>query len=278
LVREINDDDHFMVTLPIQKFSKVVFTPDSSSNGITVSPTHKTKSRELVQKLVECYGLCGGHLTIESELPEGKGMASSSADLVAATRAFESTLGRAIPTQLILGFLRSIEPSDGVMYSEFVTFFHRKVELCRRLGSPSRLKVVAVDEGGQVDTIEYNQRNRLFTDSECSEYAELLQTMEEAILGNDLVSLGRVATRSAILNQRRNPKRHLDRIIEIGKEVQALGVVVTHSGPCLGLLFPDQPDCHQFIEQAKTELASVTDDVFIVESIMRAVPAIASSQ
>ena len=273
-----NDDNQFLVTLPIQKFSRVVFTPNLTCNRVTVTPAHKTKSQQLIQRLVDHYGLrFGGHLKIQSELPEGKGMAGSSADLIASARALESTLGLAIPMELILSLLRTIEPSDGVMYSEFVTFFHRKVKLVRRLGSPSGLKVVAVDEGGQIDTVEYNRRNYLFTDNECTEYTELLQTIERAIRDNDLAALGRVTTRSAMMNQERNPKRYLDRMIEIGEDVRALGVVVTHSGPCLGLLFPDDPGYRIPVEHARTALASLTDNVFVVESLAKAVPVVIGS-
>lgn len=262
------DNNHFLVTLPIQKFSRAVFTPNGATKRITVTPSNKSKSLALLQKLVEHYGLSiGGHLAIESELTEGKGLASSSADLVATARALEATLGCVIPTELILAILRTIEPSDGVMYPEFVTFFHRKVELGRRLGFPSRLKVLAIDEGGQIDTIEYNRRHHPFTEEECAEYAELLQTIEIAIHCNNLGLLGRVATRSAILNQKRNPKRHLDHMLDLCKTTKALGVVVTHSGPCIGLLFPDDPAQQKQIEQAKTQLAHLSDQVFMVESL-----------
>lgn len=263
-----NDDDHFLVTLPIQKFSTARFTPDASTTRITVTPAHKTKSLKLVQKLLHHYGcVLGGQLTIESELPEGKGLASSSADLVATVRALEATLGHTIPTELVLALLRTIEPTDGVMYHEFVTFFHRKVELGRRLGFPSRLKVVALDAGGQVDTLEYNQRHSRFTDEECTEYAALLTSLESAIRANDLPRLGRITTRSAILNQKRNPNRYLERVLAIHEATQALGVVVAHSGPCLGLLFPAEPTYVKHIARAQTLLADLTDQVFVVESL-----------
>ena len=262
------DNNHFLVTLPIQKFSRAVFTPNGATKRITVTPSNKSKSLALIQKLVEHYGLSiGGHLLIESELAEGKGLASSSADLVATARALESTMGCVIPTELILAILRTIEPSDGVMYPEFVTFFHRKVELGRRLGFPSRLKVLAIDEGGQIDTIEYNRRHHPFTEEECAEYAELLQTIEIAIHCNNLGLLGRVTTRSAILNQKRNPKRHLDQMLKLCKATNALGVVVTHSGPCIGLLFPHATEHTKQIERAKTLLAKLANQVFVVESL-----------
>lgn len=264
-----NNDDHFLVTLPIQKFSTARFTPDATTARITVSPAHKTKSQKLAQKLLQHYGCeVGGHLTIESELPEGKGLASSSADMVATVRALEVTLGHAIPTELVLATLRTIEPTDGVMYHEFVTFFHRKVELVRRLGFPSSLKVVAIDAGGQVDTIEYNKHNYQFTDEECAEYADLLASLESAIRLNDLQQLGRITTRSAILNQKRNPNPYLDRVLEIGQETGALGVVVAHSGPCVGLLFPNELASERQIADARFFLAELTEQVFTVESLV----------
>lgn len=262
------DNNHFLVTLPIQKFSRAVFTPDAAAKGITVTPSNKSKSLKLLQKLLDHYGLAiGGHLSLESELAEGKGLASSSADLVATARALEGALGHAIPTELVLAVLRTIEPTDGVMYPEFVTFLHRKVELARRLGFPTRLKVVALDEGGQIDTIEYNRRHQPYTHEECAEYAELLQTIEAAIYRNDLTLIGQIATQSAILNQKRNPKRHLPQMLELAQATKALGVVVAHSGPCIGLLFPDDPAQQKQIEQAKTALATITDNAFVVTSL-----------
>lgn len=262
------NDDHFLVTLPIRKFSKTRFTPDANEGTLTITPPHKTKSLKLARTLLEYYGsTVGGQLVIESELPEGKGLASSSADLVATVRALESTLGQAIPLELLLTTLRAIEPTDGVMFHEFVTFFHRRVEPGRRLGFPSPLRVVAIDEGGQVDTIEYNKRNSLFTDEECAEYARLLQQIELAIGANDLAGLGRISTRSAVLNQKRNPKRHLERLIGIGQETGALGVVVAHSGPCLGLLFPGEPAFGESLARAEARLLELTDHVIIVDSL-----------
>lgn len=263
-----NDDDHFLVTLPIRKYSRARFEPDYSSAQVSVQPAHKCKSLKLVQRLLRHYDCeFGGTLTIESDLPEGKGLASSSADMVACVRALEASLGFTIPTELVLAELAGIEPTDGVMFHEFVTFFHRKVQLVRRLGFPSGLVVVAIDAGGQVDTIEYNRHHHLFSDEECAEYARLLASIENAIRTDDLPALGRIATRSAILNQKRNPNPHFERVMAIGHATAALGVVVAHSGPCVGLLFPGDPACQAGIARAESLLADLTDQVFVVESI-----------
>lgn len=86
---------------------------------------------------------------IESDLPIGKGLASSSADLLATARAIESCYGINIPISLLQRFMVEIEPTDGVMYPGVVSFFHRKVELGEIFGPMPRMTVVAVDEGGK---------------------------------------------------------------------------------------------------------------------------------
>jgi L-threonine kinase len=61
----------------------------------------------------------GGTLILQSRLPEGKGHASSSADLVATVRATDAT-GVTPTRRQIESMLATIEPSDGVMYSGVV--------------------------------------------------------------------------------------------------------------------------------------------------------------
>lgn len=262
-------NNQFLVTLPIATFSKAEFTLDETTSEITVCPQKKYKALDLVKKLLDHFDLhAGGKLTIESDLVEGKGLASSSADLVATARAVELALDRLVPVDLIMALLRTIEPTDGVMYSDFVSFFHRRINLCRRLGYPSRLKLIAIDEGGHINTVEYNHRNHLFSDAEYEEYASLLVRASSAISNNDLELLGRVATRSAVMNQKRNPKLHLKEVIAIGKDTGALGVVVTHSGPCIALMYPYNPAEYQRqYDRAEARLHNLGGAVFSVESL-----------
>ena len=179
----------------------------------------------------------GAEITIESDLPVGKGFASSSADLVATSRAMASALRRDLGEEQLLSRLRDIEPTDGVMYPAFVAFFHRRVALLRSLGLPPRpMGVLCVDQGGEIDTIEFNKRPRDFPDFERLLYERLLLQAEAAFHDHDLASLGDVATQSALLHQRRLPKPHLTTFLRLRDEVSALGVAITHSGPCLGLL------------------------------------------
>lgn len=72
-----------LVTLPIGRWSTVTFVAEPDTPGIRVSPPHKHKALRLARGMLAGRGYPGGgQLRIESCLPEGKGMASSSADLV----------------------------------------------------------------------------------------------------------------------------------------------------------------------------------------------------
>lgn len=236
-------DLDFLVALPITLSSRASFVSDSELEELLTFPPHKCKSRRLATRILDHFGLPpGGVLVVDSDLPEGKGMASSSADLVATARAVEACFGLEVPIDLLLAFMAEIEPSDGVMYNGIVVFYHREVRLCEFLGALAPLAIVAVDEGGEVDTVEFNRIPKPFGQADKEEYARLLRAVTTAIRQGDLETVGQVATRSAVLNQRLRPKSLLAPVEEVCRSAGGLGVAVAHSGTCLGvLLSPDDP-------------------------------------
>lgn len=259
----------FLVTFPIRAFSRAVFVPEPGGSVVTVQPAGKVKSRRVAQLILEHFDLqCGGTLTLQSDLPEGKGLASSSADLVATARAVATAFRLEIPVELLQSFMRQIEPSDGVMYPGVVAFHHRKVELRHYLGQLPAITVVSIDEGGQVDTIEFNRLPKPFSDADKHEYRQLLDELDRAIREQDVRAIGRVATRSAVLNQKLRPKQRLDDLSMIARDVGALGVAVAHSGTCLGvLLSPEEPDYAEKLARTRELLGQLSDTVTVHHSL-----------
>ncbi|WP_280346572.1 hypothetical protein [Nocardia neocaledoniensis] len=232
------DDRHFLVTLPIRGGSVALFEPGVP--GIRVDPPHKTKALRLATGMIERSAvLRGGRLTVFTDLPEGKGLASSTADLVATARAIADAECRIATAAEIEAGLRVIEPSDGVMYPGSVAYCHREVRLLARLGQLPALTVVVGDEGGAVDTVEFNRRPRPFSAAVKREYSDLLTRLGTAIARRDTAGIGAVATRSALLSAALRDRPHLDDTIAAAREVGALGVVVAHSGTTTGLLLDD---------------------------------------
>ncbi|MFD7506361.1 kinase [Streptomyces sp. NPDC059850] len=227
----------FLVTLPIARWTVATFRVDSGSTTVRVVPEHKRKAARLLSMIIEEAPVpMGGVLTLDSALPEGKGLASSSADLVATARAAGNALGMPMPPRRIESYLRRIEPTDGVLYDGIVAYHHRQVRLRRMLGSLSPMTVVGIDEGGTVDTVAFNRIPKPFSAAERRAYERLLAHLTTAVRRDDLREVGAVATRSALMNQALRPKRTLEEMIAACTDIGGLGVVAAHSGTSLGIL------------------------------------------
>jgi uncharacterized protein involved in propanediol utilization len=228
----------FLVTLPIARWATATFEYDSALDRVEVVPDTKTKARRVAEALLASYSGGGGSLRLSTSLPEGKGLASSSADLVATARAVASALGIDLPPRGIEDVLRLIEPTDGVMYPGVVAFEHRNVKLVGQLGVLPPMTIVGIDEGGTVDTIAFNRIPKNFTAGERHEYARLLDEVRNAVRAGDIAAIGRVATRSAHLNQRLCRKQKLHAMTALSAEIGGIGVVTAHSGSMIGLMLP----------------------------------------
>ncbi|MFE2752889.1 kinase [Actinosynnema sp. NPDC059335] len=234
------EERDFLVTLPITEYSSARFELTGEHDPVVVTPPNKDKSRLLVERMLATGGHRGGGvLELAGRLPEGKGLASSSADLVATARAVAAALEQPLDAVAIEGFLRHIEPTDGVMHDGIVAFYHREVRLRERLGCLPVLTIVGVDEGGQVDTVRHNRVPKPYSARDRAEYAELLDALTAAVRGHDLAAVGAVSTRSAELSTKVRPRPLLASLRRIGAEVDALGLVIAHSGTVIGVLIAD---------------------------------------
>lgn len=231
-------DRHFLVTLPIRRGTVAVFEPGGGQ--VAVVPAGKSKARRLASAMIARSSvLHGGQLTLHSELPEGKGLASSTADLVATARAVADAEGRTVSVGELEADLRAIEPSDGVMYPGTVAYFHREVRLLARLGTLPALTIVTGDEGGSIDTVEFNRVEPCFGPGDKQEFDRLLARLGVAIAHGDVAAIGAVATRSAMLSAASRERPHLDATIRAARAIGAIGVVVAHSGTTTGILLAD---------------------------------------
>jgi L-threonine kinase len=259
----------FLVTLPIARWSAATFMPGPAP-GVRCLPGEKQKARRLAEMMLSRYGVpAGGLLRIDSELPEGKGMASSSADLVATARAVAEAVGARVTSTGIEDLLREIEPTDGVMYSGVVAFHHRRVQLRARLGTLPPLTIVGLDEGGAVDTIAFNGVPKPFTHHDRAEYRHLLDQLATAVVTGDVATVGRVSTRSAVLNQKLRRKRTLRMLIRASRRIGGLGVVVAHSGTVIGMLLADSDPAYAVKLDRATRVCTALSDAVRVEHLLR---------
>lgn len=179
-------------------------------------------------------------ISIASEIPVGKGMASSTADIASCVYALLAAAGKhpvVIDPVSVAEIALSIEPTDGSLFPGIVLFDHREGKKLETLGEAPPMDVVILDFGGGVDTIEFNKHYRrdVLKKHENS-IRRALELARHGIKSHDLKALGEAATLSAKVNQEILYKPYLDHVIAFGSKVGALGVNVAHSGSVVGLL------------------------------------------
>lgn len=235
--------EDFLVTFPVALWSRVRVLMNDS--GIVVGPPAKSKARRMAGLVLQRLGLPNGgaSLEIECEVPEGKGCASSTADVVATARAVCDAVGLTLEPGEIGELAVQIEPSDGVMWNGVVAFNHRAGRLLRHLGKLPAFRLVALDLGGHVDTIQFNRRAKDYSPTERRLCQDALEQVGAAIEREDVGLLGEACTRSARIHQRILPKPELPALIELVDETGGKGVSIAHSGTVVGLIYPkDEED------------------------------------
>jgi uncharacterized protein involved in propanediol utilization len=232
------DGHPMLVSLPVESYAHAVFYPDAAGDFQELfTPPYKIKTRAAVKQLMQDYKIsAAGKLLIESSLAEGKGFATSTADMIAACRAVASVHNIQISPRYLSSMLARIEPTDGTMYNGVVAYRHRQGRLHAYLGHMPPMKVIGIDRGGHVDTLLYNEQMAAYTKEEEKEYSRLLQQLENSLAVGDCRGIGAVATQSALMQERRLPNSLLTNLLRLMEDTSAAGIVTAHSGTVSGLL------------------------------------------
>lgn len=225
---------NFLVTCPINLFSRVEVELDVSGNFAGY------KTQLAIEKTLRLLGENRKFAAyLKSDIPCGKGMASSSADIAAACLATALSLGRTITVEDIAKIALEIEPTDGIFFPGIVMLDHISGTFSDCLGYPPPMHVAVFDMGGLVDTISFNKRSDLIALNRTKEEQVRLAVnlLKQGLADHDCGMIGRAATVSARANQAILYKPCLETMIKVGKKHGAVGVNVAHSGTVIGILF-----------------------------------------
>jgi uncharacterized protein involved in propanediol utilization len=270
LPRDGNALERCLLTLPRPDLrSRCVLKLVPDKPVVTIVPEHKAKTRRAIRLALDRLGLShwGATALVDSSIPEGKGQGSTTADVVAALRAVRAATRRLWPGNACLlddHVLAKIaveaeQASDSIMFdSKAVLFAHRRGYVIEALGEWPRMKALAFDTdvSGFVDTLKHPPAR--YTSAEISEHRVLVAALRRAFRTNDPALLGKVATRSAQLNQRFLPTKQFDALHRAVYRSGAVGLCVSHSGTVAALLFDAiQPDLDRRLRQGRGELRSI---------------------
>jgi len=243
LMQGMTEGKNFHVTCPINLFSEI--SVSISKDTDIICDNKHWKSIKAMKKTLEYFGAndFGGIIEIKSEIPAGKGMASSTADISGVIFATSLALNETIDEAIVAEIALSIEPTDGIMFKDICLFDHKKGLLFERMGSIPENKLLVIDSGGIVDTIEFNKKDnyKLLSENE-NIISKALKKLKEGFLNRKLSIIGECSTESAILNQKILYKDYLDKLLDFSLNHKALGINIAHSGTVTGIIFPPDID------------------------------------
>ena len=237
LVQGMLDGHHFLVTCPVDFYSRV--TVEIRQDGGVSGPEDCPKSRAAVEAALDYLGRAGAGaaLKVSNPIPRSKGMGSSSADVAAAIAATGLALGEELAPDVVARLALSVEPSDGVMFPGIVLFDHREGRVFEAMGPPPPMEIVALDFGGSVDTLEFNRTDRRSQwEALNGETNRALDLVRRGVREGNPALVGQGATISSIASQRILEKPQLPLVTAFAETVGAVGVCVAHSGTVIGVL------------------------------------------
>lgn len=249
------DSTSYLVTLPINLMSRVTFIPEET-NGIRVVPEYKVKIIAAIKHLEKEIGhSISGTFYVDSLIPEGKGLSSSSADLVGSIRAYCDSCNINISAEMIGEIVSFIEPSDAVMYDNIVMYYNLNGVCVKQFDFIPRLSIIAIDQGGVVETSDCYKARAKQTKEIHYLQELLLKRLDYAMEKKDTEMICQISTQSAIINQNVLPKKYLNFALKLVDKFGISGIIVAHTGTYLGLLFNKEDINYIFkLEKVKSEL------------------------
>lgn len=241
----------FLITCPVDLYAAAVVN-DKLRGFFNVG----SKARRVLQRTLSYIGETEFPfgLTIQSELPQRKGMASSSADAAAVIIATAAVFGKCLSEDEI-GRLAALEdPTDGVFCQGIVSINYHTGQILRAYGPPPPLKIAVFDTGGYVDTVAFHAAKDRLAPRQDRRIDAALRLLDKTYTAE---AVGYAATWSAQANQCILFKDGLKSLIQKLPEWGGLGVNVAHSGTVLGVLFPGDMDTARIEDRVRLINANI---------------------
>lgn len=241
LVQGFLNGRDFLINSPIGLYAQVRVELDESGVIRSRTPGNFSKIEKAIAHTLALSGMGrqGVIVDIDSGIPRGKGMASSTAELVAAIRAIAHACGISCTETFITEILLHVDRSTDAVHIPGITMCdHLKGDILESFGPPPPLGFVIVDTGGEVDTELFDRNKaRAIAKQNSGNLERALSLVRRGFMRQSSTDIALGATISARVNQEVLPKPLLEDLIEGTKAFGGLGVACAHTGTVLGVMF-----------------------------------------
>lgn len=253
----LSNGEFFHVTLPIEKYCTVEITlrPANSTTVKGLIPK-LSKTKRAIELAVERFAPKPQSVVVQrfSNLEFGKGMASSTADVVAAVRAVADAFEKEVNKEELIEIVRQIEPCHGVMYPGIHVVSLESGRIVQKLGWCPRYLVLLVIPPNRLGQrrVSFEGRERYVKD-----YEKMLERLGNAAKKKDLKAFAKESLKSAELNQQFVPSPVFKELSGRFEDLGALSVAISHAGTVAGLLYEDNAENAMKAHQAISELRTI---------------------
>lgn len=252
-VQGILDREEYLSSYAIDMFSVAIL--EEKQENINLGPK---KSRRAIEKVFERFNIplreCKNiSLNINSNIPIGKGMASSTADIGATIKATLSILNKYLDNEEISRIASEIEPTDSILLYKNSIFNPVNGQVKKYLSTLSNGRVIILepDEILETSIIRSNPNYLDIKLENKSIINKSFNLLEEGLREQDLKLIGKACTLSSLANENIHKKPYLNEIIEISNKMGAYGVNIAHSGTVIGILIDNKMDHERIIRHLK---------------------------
>lgn len=269
-VQGIIDNEEYLCSYAINMYSKVCI--EEKLKDINLG---RHKSRIAIEKVFEKFNLPKKDtknisLNINSKIPVGKGMASSTADIGATIKATLSLIDKDLNSEEIAKLAAEIEPTDSIFINKNSIFNPLNGTVIKYLGNITNAKVIILEPNKVLDTMKIRMRKNY---SKLKiENREIIKKsfalLEEGMKKDDLSLVGEACTLSSLANENIEKKEYLNEIIKISKRCGAYGVNIAHSGTVIGILIDKLMDDEKLIDVlCEYNINSVYNKIYTLDII-----------
>lgn len=228
-----------LTSFPVNIYTKVKLFECSQNEEYKKLDCLK-KSYKFMHNLLKQWGYSNSFynliINVRSEIPAGKGMASSTADLCALYYCLLKMFERKFNEEELLKNCISVEPTDSILFKNMTLFDYKGGGYIECLGEYMNFNILAFEGNKIVNTVQFNRENL----NSLSKVEDLVPILREAVYEGDLVKLAGVSTESILRNQNRLYYSFLKNTIKTCKTTGGLGVIGAHSGNVLGIIYDDE--------------------------------------
>ena len=248
-VQGILDNEEYLSSYAIDMFS--IASLEEKKEDINLG---SKKSRKAIEKVFEKFNIPieeskNISLDLKSNIPIGKGMASSTADIGATIKATLSILNKKLNDEEISLIASEIEPTDSIILYKNSIFNPLNGRVKKYLSSFDNGRVIILEPKEILETkiIRSNPNYINIKLENKSIIKKSFNLLEKGLKNNDLKLIGEACTLSSLANENIHKKPYLNEIIEISQSMNAYGVNIAHSGTVIGILIDKNMDYERII-------------------------------